>query len=437
MVETARLLVDFEREQEQTVVPDLKMYERCCKQLITFMAKHMQTSQGFIQQMDQVIQESYKNSRRLELGLTQVEDLWLYYGKHNAQARTAPWDTQPLVMPQTPSSGLEPTVKVDNRTLKIGMDVTSLVVTNSNDIGLRPTCSPNVDLSESTPSTVRRGEKRQVKRGRLMPRAGHSVARNLYSVGSLDCTNEDDMGLECAKDLGTEIETGSEVLVESCKVPSDQHVGILHALSDQVVWPCAGDNPLDRNPAFIEHLKLAVALVDAKNCSPPPGTKCMQSCKSLRDRMCQSHRIQGGNARVCHDKMCSVWRNIDTHLVRCQNSDCEFKNSVGLRQAMHDILQTELKLKATSDKLLVAKSTLSATGGIQNDRPGTSASHIESEITRLEEKCTKLEDIVLFHQDRQRAFELDLNALQIPPAKCESENVPSFQSHYARKRSRE
>ncbi|CAI5743329.1 unnamed protein product [Peronospora destructor] len=369
------------------------------------------------------------------LNSTGTEDLWLHYNRHTR----AESDAQTLNVPETPST-VKPKIKVDTAINHVGITVTPHVVSTASDIELRPTCSPHVDLTESTPSTVGREGKWQSKKGWLVPRQGlkrarHTVARSLYGAGSLDCMDEEDMGLESTYDSETEVEP--ELIGASCDhPPSDQRVE-KPVPNDRIVWPCAGAIPLDRNPAFLNRLRLAVVLVDAENCCPPPEMTCMQGCTSLRSQMCQSHRIQGGNASVCHDKMCCVWRDIDIHLVRCQNSDCEFKNSVGLRQAMHDILQNELKLKATSDKLRAAIVMISETAGTRDHRPRTSPFHIESKIKRLEEKCAKLEDAVLLHKDRQRAFEFDLNALGIPPEECGSENVPTFQSHYARKRPRE
>ncbi|UIZ26695.1 hypothetical protein KXD40_001912 [Peronospora effusa] len=373
---------------------------------------------------------------KFTLNSTGAEDLWLRYNR-DAKSES---DAQNSALPGTPST-LQPTTKVGTSMNHIGVTVTPHAVTTASGIGLRPTSSPHVDLTETNLFTARKEGKRQSKQGRLVPRqdlkrARHTVARNLYGAGSLDCMDEEDMELESTKN--SETETEPEVLGDSCADrSSDQRVEQSHVPNDRIVWPCAGVNPLDRNPAFMKRLRLAVVLVDAENCYPPPDMKCMQGCTSLRIQMCQSHRTQGGNASVCHDTMCCIWRDIDTHLVRCRNSDCEFKNSVGLRQAMHDILQNELKLKATRDKLRAVNATISKTAGTRDHGPRTSPSHIESKIKRLEEKCVKLEDAVLLHKDRQRAFEFDLNALGIPPEQCELENVPSFQSHYARKRPRE
>lgn len=350
-------------------------------------------------------------------------------------------------MPSTPAPR-GPAIKTDTA-VNCAVAVTPLAVANASVAGSRPTCSPHVDLSVSTPPTVGRGGKRQSKTGRLVPRqdskrARHTVARNLYGAGRLDCEekeNEDDSELESTMQPETETETESEILGESCEDPgSDQRVEappMQEGVSgDGIVWPCAGANPLERSLSFVEHLKTAVELVDAENCSPLPGMKCMQGCVRIRTRMCQLHRTQGGNARVYHDKMCYVWRVIDTHLVRCRNIDCEFKNRVGLRQAMHDIQQNQLKLEAITNKLLAAKAMVQGVDGDAVGALGSSASQIESKIKRLEEKCIKLEDAVLLHKDRERAFKFVLNALEIP-ANSELDEMPSFPSHYARKRPRE
>ncbi|KAF1778958.1 hypothetical protein GQ600_1021 [Phytophthora cactorum] len=142
--------------------------------------------------------------------------------------------------------------------------------------------------------------------------------------------------------------------------------------------------------------------------------------------MCETHRTQGGNAKPCHNGMCCVWREIDTHLVRCQNSQCEFKNIVGLRQTMHDIQQHELKLESTSKKLLAVEKAMC--DGVDSD--DDSRSQLESKIKRLENKCNKLDDAVLLHKDRERAFKIDLNVLKVYFPNSDPNDFPSFQSHY-------
>ena len=107
---------------------------------------------------------------------------------------------------------------------------------------------------------------------------------------------------------------------------------------------------------------------------------------------------------------------------------------------MHDIQQNELKLKATSDKLVAAKAMTSGSADAQHDdqsRTSWPSQSEETNIRKLEEECAKLEDIISLHRERERAFRLDLNALEIPPASCDSDHMPIFHCHYAMKGPRE
>ncbi|ETK88810.1 hypothetical protein F441_07099 [Phytophthora nicotianae CJ01A1] len=157
---------------------------------------------------------------------------------------------------------------------------------------------------------------------------------------------------------------------------------------------------------------------------------CTQGCSRIRSRMCATHRTEGGSAKPCHNGICFVWHEIDSNLVRCQNSQCEFKNGVGLRQTLHDIHHHEVKLQASKKKLLAAKKALLH----DVDSDDAARCQLESKIARLENMCAKLEDALLLHKDRERAFKNDLNALSNRFPHNATGEFPSFQSHYARGR---
>ncbi|EGZ28351.1 hypothetical protein PHYSODRAFT_322020 [Phytophthora sojae] len=424
LTETARLLEDFEREQQQATrqsaaTPDLETYTHCCHQLVAYMVTHMQTSPGFVTQMEQVIRASFDHSA---LNTAVTESLWVRY---NSSSQRADSGTQSPNVPQTPARQghiIKTDTAVDN-----AVTVTPLAVANASVTGLRPTCSPHVDLT-STPPTVGRGGKRQsrMQEGQESKRPRHIVARNLYGAGRLDCEEKDDeSGLESKKESETETETETDE--QGSSQPAQTSEGSVAGL----VWPCAGGDPMNRTLAYKQRLKTAIKLVDAENCSPPPGMVCTQGCERIRSRMCENHRTQGGNAMPCHNGMCCIWRDIDTHTVRCQNSQCEFKNSVGLRQTMHDIQQNELKLEATNHKLQATRVMLRGVGAGCDGDSGNSASQLESKMKKLEEKCARLEDAVVFHKERERAFRDDLRAIG------GNEELQTFRSHYAKKRSRD
>ncbi|KAE9361824.1 hypothetical protein PF008_g649 [Phytophthora fragariae] len=423
---TARLLEDFGREQQH--ITDLKTYRDCCRQLVTYMAAQMDTSPGFMDQMEHVIRASYCNSTMV------TESLWVRY---DGSTQSADTDAQRASVPHTPAHQGR-AIKTDTATDN-AVTVTPLAVANASVTGLRPTCSPHVDLT-STPPTVGRAGKRQsrMQGSQESKRPWHIVARNLYGAGRLDCDengDEDEGVLESTKESETETETETDE--QESNEPAQTTQKKSKGGGAGIAWPCAGDDPMKRTPAYKQRLKTAVTLIDAENCSPPPEMVCTRGCERVRSRMCETHRTQGGNAMPCHNGMCCIWRDIDTHTVRCQNSQCEFKNSVGLRQTMHDIQQNEFKLKATRDKLLATRAMFHGVGagsdGAQG-RCGSSAPQLESKLNKLKVKCTKLEDVVAFHKERARTFRDDLTAIGTNGT---SDELPNFRSHYAKKRSRE
>ncbi|GMF31253.1 unnamed protein product [Phytophthora fragariaefolia] len=418
----------FSREQQQTArqrpatASDLETYRDCCRQLVTYMTAQMDTSPGFANQMEQIIRASYSSSGGFTLSSMVTEPLWVRYNRSiDAGASVT----------HTPARR-EHVIKIDTAN-DHAVAVTPLAVANANVTGLRPTCSPHVDLTSRYP-TVGRGGKRQsrVQESQETKRPRHVVARNLYGAGKLDCEEkdeEDESGHESTQDSETETETEGQGATERQQAAPRQSDGNDGGL----VWPCAGTDPMNRTPAYKQRLKTAIKLVDAENCNPPLGMVCTQRCDRDRSRMCDKHRNQGGNAMPCHNGMCCIWREIDTHTVRCQNSQCEFKNSVGLRQTMHGIQQSEQKLQATTDKLLAARAILArASIDAQGRGKSSAASQLESKIKRLEDKCARLEDTVAFHKEREGTFRADLNTVG-----ANDEFLQTFESHYVKKRSRE
>ncbi|GMF22270.1 unnamed protein product [Phytophthora lilii] len=411
LAEAAKLLGDFEREQATAA---LETYKKNCRQLIAYLAAQVDTSPQFVRQMEQVIEASYSN---LNLSSIVTDEMWLRFGGSRGSGAAEP---------HTPS----PRESVKTEEIDGTVTMTPVAAASAHVAGFRPTCSPQVDLTVTTPSAGR-GSKR---RSRLLPpeskRARHIVARNLYGEGRLSYAGEEEENnVVSSGSCETETEQEADEVAQEWNRLVQAEPARNEESGSGITWPCTGNNPLDRGPAFIQHLKTAITVVDAENCCPPQGMECKQGCARIRARMCATHRLQGSNARPCHNGMCCVWHDIDKHAVRCQNSTCEFKNRVGLRQAMHDIQQHTLKLEATEEKLSAAKEMLRG-----QDRRGSTFSQLESKIKRLEGKYTKLEDAVMLHNERERIFRDDLAVVD---ANCGSAELQSFEGHYAKKVARE
>ncbi|KAK1948119.1 hypothetical protein P3T76_000409 [Phytophthora citrophthora] len=395
LAESARLLAELEREQR-----GLTVYKRCCRQLVSYMAVHMDTSRGFVQHMEKVIDASYSNLEEATLRSELENELWVKY-IGNSDAETTPGTPSP-----------RGTIKVDADEDGT-VTMTPLAVAKASIATLIPTCSPHVDLTLSTPPTVGRGGKRMKQRGQQKPqdskRARHAVARTLYGTGTLNYEEKEE-------NSETETETEMEGNEEKGSLQVDKGGGML--------WPCTGGNPSQQTAAYKQRLKAAVKIIDATNCCPPPGMVCTQGCAGIRARMCEAHRTQGGNGMPCHNGMCCVWREVDSHFVRCQNSQCEFKNVVGLRQAKHDIQQHERRLEAITLELRGARTAMR--GSFECD------SGLDAIVKALERKLSQQEDAVLLHKDRERAFTVDLNVLRTRVINGGSNEFPHPESHYTK-----
>ncbi|KAI9995349.1 hypothetical protein PInf_012406 [Phytophthora infestans] len=78
LAKTTRLLADFEREQSRGEV-SVEVYQKCCKQLVSYMATHMNTSGDFVEQMETVILSSYNNHSQPDLSSFLTGSLYARY----------------------------------------------------------------------------------------------------------------------------------------------------------------------------------------------------------------------------------------------------------------------------------------------------------------------------------------------------------------------
>ncbi|TDH65007.1 uncharacterized protein CCR75_000632 [Bremia lactucae] len=415
MEKTTRLLDAFEHEVGESSVP-MGTYQRCCRQLILYMDMHMETSANFLKDMEAFIEPSYRNRPQSELEKLVANQLWAQYNGRVVEAAHVEVSTTP----STPRS-YERVIKTDE-VVDGSIIVTPVAVANAIVSGVTQSCSPHVDLTVVPPSILGSNNKRQLSKERFVPckskRARHTVARNLYGAGILNCDEKEDSESDSITGSGTDAET--DVTASDLQLHFE-----LNKCSGEVLWPCAGERSFVQNVAYKRRLKAAIQLIDAKNCSPPISMMCTQECANLRTRMCLMHRIQRGSAKPCHDQFCCVWLEIDTHLVRCQNSQCEFKNMVGLRQTKYDIQQYALKLEGLRKKLLTIEKQDCSNS---TDACSRSKRELEMKIEKLKGKCAELEDTILLHRDRERAFMSDLDILKRPSV---LDSVPSFQNHYA------
>ncbi|POM65494.1 Hypothetical protein PHPALM_18780 [Phytophthora palmivora] len=93
---------------------------------------------------------------------------------------------------------------------------------------------------------------------------------------------------------------------------------------------------------------------------------------------------------------------------------------------MYDIKRQSSQLEATSGKLKQTKVVL---GCVDCDDECTRCQS-DSEIKKLEKRCTKLEDSVVFHKERERMFLDDLNSI----GSLENDELrwlASVENHYA------
>ncbi|KAG7398136.1 hypothetical protein PHYBOEH_011692 [Phytophthora boehmeriae] len=378
-----------EMRQPDTGILGFDVYRTCCRHLVSYMETHMEASPGFAQQMEQVFTASFNDADEGTLKSLVTEDILVRY---STEATDQDREISIIPTKTTSAAGAE-----------------------------NLTQTPCVDLSTATPPTVTRGSKRPIKRGAGLQnskRQRPSVVRVLYDAersGGQD-------GVE--NSLGSETETETEESV----------MGLREEENDSCPWPCTTDKPLRRSALFKRRLRNALQLVDAENCKPPAGMVCGQGCADLQSQMCQEHKGSCGEATPCHDPTCRMWTDVDTHTVRCHNSQCEFKNRVWLRKTLHIIQQKKIMVEATTAKLNRTESRLRETLMEPNSSGSFAAAEIENVIEKLEHEVAKLGDSVVFQTEREQAFRDDLNAIGICVRNDEADGLPRFESHYIKRR---
>ncbi|OWZ12734.1 hypothetical protein PHMEG_00014048 [Phytophthora megakarya] len=193
LTETSQLLENYEREQQE---PNVETYRHCCRRFLGYLSIHMDTSPGFVEQMEHVIQLSHNGADGLALRSQVTRELWMRYIPRD--------DT--VVIPSTP-----PLAHLEHKKTKFYCSTqflygvaTKAPFTFFSTFVPSSWRSPHVELRISAQATAVRGAKRQSKRGVIPPqnakRVRHTVVRNLYDAGRLDDEEKEDCEPESAKE---------------------------------------------------------------------------------------------------------------------------------------------------------------------------------------------------------------------------------------------
>ncbi|RLN49210.1 hypothetical protein BBJ28_00025160 [Nothophytophthora sp. Chile5] len=413
------------------------VYNDCCQRLVAYIVTNMVTSPHFVQQMDRIILACHSNMSKQMLSSLVTKDVWCHSVATNDAAGNRRSESHVLLEGQTPA---EPVVAFD--VPEHGESTATSLPVNVINTSETPPATPVT----ATPPTVRRSNQKRVLTAGCSPapqgppkRSRHDVVRTLYSGADSQGNNAEEKG------GGVEVEAGNGDSETETETEGDEERGMgaeecvedrqRHGREDNVVvqgvtttecpYSIEGRS-LEQTVLLKKQLRKAIEFVDAKFCNPPVQKVCAHDCEKIRTQTCR-------NPMRCLGTRCCMWHDSGAHADCCQNSRCEFKNRIFLRETMHKIQQKELDVEKVNAKLEKKKRRLAEMMCTRRDgshRVFSSAVKHEREIAQLERKCANEGDHLAFLNSVRRVFWDDLDAIGVHEEDDEADGFPDFVSHY-------
>lgn len=450
------------------------MYHKCCRRLVRYIDQNMVTSPGFVQQMERIILACHSEASANVLSSVVNERLWFH------------------------CIGNEASTAMNNETIDIKtdegeasqeeVDEKENVATRNN---LRSSTRVKREVSEAVALYERRGRTRSSKRlsgGDEEPPAKRTrretrSRRYVPEVQEIEDSEEDEPmhddeqpeeeqgeedeaavvdgdaadhdDYEEALASGVEHRNTRESMEEdegyveevkprgrrgrkgrpsrSAPAPSPPEGGDeLLTFKDAIGELCYPENRAPSQTRFFkERLRKSIVHVDAQLCKPPPGKVCGRDCRKIRAQMCNRDQ-------PCKNKLCRIWHDVEAHTDRCQNTKCEFRNRIMLRETMHKIDRKKLDIQ--HDRAEVRKKQreldeIRKKAGEDNDRDAfIESTLLENEVTQLEKDISSNEEELAALDVTKKAFVDVLTAIGITEEDDEKDHFPDYYTHYVEKK---
>lgn len=413
---------------------DYEVYYSCCQRLVAYIAANMSTSPDFVKQMDRIILACHSSASERVLRSVATKNVW-FHRRDGGVPDTASDETDDVEEVERPlptrasakNKNASAANKKNERTLKKEKESSA----RSTRTAVRKTADvppPRAALKRRspvapTPSPVAKRQRPAARRSLPLPK---------YDDDEEDEEeNDDDAGVEMDQEEEIEDEDkGDESAESASNQPHYETPDELLDFKDPVRDMCYVDK---RTPAqtkfFKERLRKAILFVDAQLCKPPPGKVCARDCKKIRAVMCDRNL-------PCRNKICRVWHDVEVHIDRCQNTHCELKNRIMLRETMHKI--DHKKLQIHNAKLEVAAKKKQCED-IKNDEANEREQYIEltllaNEISELEGDIAAAEEELGILNGTKKAFWACLNVVGIELKDDVVDGFPDLAAHYANKK---
>ncbi|KAL7691201.1 hypothetical protein Plhal304r1_c010g0040571 [Plasmopara halstedii] len=167
-------------------------------------------------------------------------------------------------------------------------------------------------------------------------------------------------------------------------------------------------------------------------CRPPPGKVCMQNCRRIREGMCKS-------TAPCQDEMCRIWHDVEAHTDRCENLKCEFKLRILVRETMHKLHIKQLETSTTNQKLRKKTAAWDDLNASELSEPGSFTETIallEREIEDLKRSLVAEESGIAEIHNALHQYWATLHEIGIESKHDDIDHFPEFGAHYAIRKKR-
>ncbi|KAG3242059.1 hypothetical protein PI124_g13092 [Phytophthora idaei] len=445
----------------------------CCRQLVEYIVRNMDTSPGFAQQMDCVILAYQSNASVDILNSVVNQNMWSQKEKSNVVTPEVKGEQQKTgveVLTKKASkvvavSQSEPrgdalqtnrygTIMMTGALKTVGVGAFSLAEQvdvdgearvkkkNSSIVAALSKSVAEVHEVAGAEKNARAGNTKEKQNTKILAAAKLSKVESGRNNDKASITEElrqverdleagDDVcGLNVAK---ARFQAMLDALVRSMtedyqttELNTADTTGNVQATEDPIVNLCDPKHrSTDQTRLFKTRLRDAMAIIDATLCNPPRGQSCSRDCKTIRAQLCNEFT-------PCNNPTCRAWHEVEAHIEACPSEQCELKNRVRLRETLHLIEHKQHEIADTRAALEHASAALLSSSRRSN-KEGANVGNAKAfaRIEALEQGLKNLNDQMIILVDMKLQLWIMLSGIGIDANSDEGDGFPDFAAHYA------
>ncbi|OWZ08664.1 hypothetical protein PHMEG_00018754 [Phytophthora megakarya] len=403
----------------------------CCRRLVEYIVRNMETSPGFAQQMDCVIL-AYQSSASIDvLNSVVAQNLWIRrkiggggvvndVSAHQTVAQQkkiqskqdfspTPRDTKASIIGENTACTRSPAPGLEDRTTATKVDSVRVDRGSANFSNLEAQTSTTVTSRSRPREWGTRNRLVTSKRQRIaVTRSNPSHRTQMQSLPSDRRYSMSDNSEDKQSSIPQQmVALNTDATDAAARDKSD----VAKPADDPIAKFCCNENwTADETRIFKTHLRDTISIVDALLCKPPRGHICSRHCKVIRAQMCNE-------LTPCINPTCRVWHEAEAHNDNCSNVFCEFKTRVHLRETLHIIEHKRQEIADAQESLQVTS---------HSNKKETSVKQNASLKQNLEILNTEL----ISRMDTKLDLWSILSVIGIDTNSDQVDSIPDFASHY-------